>query len=863
MPEATFRVRERFREFFAAAKSPPLWSKSLVVYFVIWLVSFIISFYPTDFSLIFGTWVFYNVQILSWFKLVYELNKKIRFPTELLIAAFFLLFLFELPILTTTFDPTPFVTLAVNVFQGVLLAMLVLIFSLIVIQNNAGKIGALIWLVLIGLLVVNLLKSDISLFLLLAQILLFIFLLRRTAWLEQLTKQECWIYLFVLLALYTYFSDLNPFLRAGGRFYEGALIWHGLPELLFYSFRMYLLAVLIKIPIVLVYNFASLSGKLKISSFFQSTIPQFIQLCMLLIIFYFFIAGWQAEKVRRAMLNSIEQISSGKSTESIKILKIPGGDSDGTLRLKDYQPIDLSAKLPDEGVLLLQRDPSTQNSKEQPDFFLFFRSKEAETLYWYLVKLDSTFLQAVSNNTSILAGSVLLAYPYQPPLWESYLYELAIWKEDRKFRIFPFGLIARQNQQAITVPLTQQVSVSAEWLKKVNEQLASRHQFNIGRVVAPVIDANLERAGFYAFDILVIPDLSFFSTTMVSYLLFLGLIYFLANVVITRRMVKFGSEINRMIVQKFGQLRTGIREISTGNLDYKVKVEGKDEFVELAERFNQMGDKLKESIAKAREKERLEYELRIARQVQLELLPRALPEIPRFEIAATLKTANEVGGDFYDVVPLDNEKYLFTIGDVSGKGMSAAFYMAQCVSLIRYSQQFTHNPREIALRLNKYFGDPMIDRQIFVTATLGLLTVKTSTVEMVRAGHTPPIFIPGRVSSDIREVLCEGLGIGLERNGGLFEKNLATITLKLETGDTLVFYTDGLVEAARDALKTEPGKKDGIQFYSEERLRDKLNQWRGKKAAEYLQALTEDIEQFYSGSPPVDDYTLLLIQKTK
>jgi serine phosphatase RsbU (regulator of sigma subunit) len=583
---------------------------------------------------------------------------------------------------------------------------------------------------------------------------------------------------------------------------------------------------------------------------------------MLLIIFYFFIAGWQAEKVRRAMLNTIEQISSGKVAESIKILKIPSGDSGVTLRLKDYQPVDLSAKMPEEGVLLLARDPVTRNSKAEPaDFFLFFRSKEAETLYWYLVKLDSTFLQAVSNNTAILAGSVLLAYPYQPPIWESYLYELAIWKEDRRFRIFPFGLIARQNQQAITVPLTQRVPVSAEWIKKANEQLASRHQFNIGRVVAPVINAKIERAGFFAFDILVIPDLSFFSTTMVSYLFFLGLIYFLINIVITRRMVKFGSEINRMIVQKFGQLKTGIREISTGNLDYKVKVEGKDEFVELAERFNQMGDKLKESIAKARETERLEYELKMARQVQLELLPRTLPEIPRFEIAATLKTANEVGGDFYDVVALDKEKYLFTIGDVSGKGMSAAFYMAQCISLIRYTQQFTHDPREIALRLNKYFGGPMIDRQIFVTAVVGVLTVKTSTVEMVRAGHPPPILIPGRASSDLREVLCDGLGIGLERNGGLFEKNLATISLKLETGDTLVFYTDGLVEAARDAAKTESASKETAQFYSEERLRNLLQQLRGKSASDYLRALTEDIEQFYSGSPPVDDYTLLIIQK--
>jgi serine phosphatase RsbU (regulator of sigma subunit)/HAMP domain-containing protein len=412
------------------------------------------------------------------------------------------------------------------------------------------------------------------------------------------------------------------------------------------------------------------------------------------------------------------------------------------------------------------------------------------------------------------------------------------------------------------VPFKANKDSPADWVGETNFRIAGQNQFTVGRVIAPFIDANMEQPGFFAFDILLIPDVSFFKSSMLSYILLLAFVYFLVNLLVIRRMVKFGSEINQVIVQKFNQLKNGIREISTGNLDYKVRLEGEDEFVELADRFNQMGDKLKASIAEAREKERLQHELKIAREVQLSMLPLDLPEVPGYQIAATLKTANEVGGDFYDVLSLDKNRYLFTVGDVSGKGTSAAFYMAQCLSIIRSSQQFTKEPGDIVIRLNKYFAYPLIDRELFVTAVVGVLDLKKACLRFVRAGHTPPIFIPGNRQKSIHELESTGLGIGLERIGNIFEQQLETVDVSVRSGDMIIFYTDGVVEAARSNSSNDRGDDSEMQFYGHERFMNLLNELRGKNASDILQALKDDLESFYGEESPVDDYTLLIIQKT-
>ncbi len=188
--------------------------------------------------------------------------------------------------------------------------------------------------------------------------------------------------------------------------------------------------------------------------------------------------------------------------------------------------------------------------------------------------------------------------------------------------------------------------------------------------------------------------------------------------------------------------------------------------------------------------------------------------------------------------------------------------MAQCISLIRYSQQFTNDPREIVLRLNKYFSGPLVDRQIFVTAIVGVLDIRNHSIWFVRAGHNLPILVPHKESADITQLKSKGLGLGLERVGKVFEENVEVTSLELAANDLIVFYTDGLVEASRDAPGDASQPEREKEFYGEERLLNMLDDLRGRSASEIYQSLTDDIRSFYGSRSPVDDYTLLVIQKS-
>ncbi|MFQ5649225.1 MAG: PP2C family protein-serine/threonine phosphatase [bacterium] len=862
MSQGNFRIIGRILESLRRIQTKEIsWGRTLI-YSAIWFLSFAALAYPaggpnsTSFAI-------FIVHVIFWFRLVDELVQRLRPPNELLILLVFPVYLLESALLQAAYrsgmGAMPSFSLnsvALVVLQIITLAGLILPLSVFLVQNCQGKKGVLIGFVLVAWIGVGMVESESASFDLLLQMVLFVLLLRRTTWLEALTKAECWLYLVLGYFAFRWLSGLQPFSGISAAEVSRATLWFSGPKFLFFLFKMYLLAVLVKIPIVLVYNFASLSRKLKISSLFQSTFPQIIQLGMLLIIFYFFVVGLQAEKLRKAVFAATKRIN---STEDFASIRIGSRGWDSHFVVAGYVPLRVPEHLPELAIVALDRD---SRSRGERDYFIFLQPAEQDSVS--LIKIDSTLLTQIEKDLSILAGSELAAYPYSPHNWETYVYnfslgDLSFWGERGNLQIFPFAVHGSKRRQAVSISLGD-TSDAADWQVELDEEEVMPNPVATGRVIASVFGANETGPQFFAFEILSGLDLTFFTTTLLSFILFLTLVYFLVNLLITRRMVRFGSEINRSIVQKFSQLRDGIREISGGNLDYKVKIEGKDEFVELAERFNQMGDNLKASIAETREKERLQHELTIARQVQLDLLPRKLPEVPGFEIAAILKTANEVGGDFYDVLELDDKHYLFTIGDVSGKGTSAAFYMAQCISLIRYSPQFTDRPDKIACRLNKYFSDPMVDRQVFVTAIIGVLNVKESRLRFVRAGHPLPLFIPGDASGEIGEIETRGLGIGLEKNGRLFEMTLEQEDIALEPGDMLVFYTDGVEEAARAGSNPGTAVRE-IEFYTPERLKSKLSQLRGQTPAAILDALTEDIKHFYGGSAQVDDYTLLIIQK--
>ncbi|MFQ5822547.1 MAG: PP2C family protein-serine/threonine phosphatase [bacterium] len=877
MSENKFRVNLRFAQFGSSLKFKDIISLTFIGYSLGWLLSFylVASFVHLNFVILILLFHGY-----FWFKLVNEILQKIEPPAELLLILFLLIHFVDLAFLRIEFAASTFWNPVIQMpssFLGILqimvLALSILIFSLILVKNSQGKRGVIVWYVLLGFIGINLLRAEDDSYLLLFQFVLFILLLRKTSWLEELTKLECWTGFLLLFLLFQGVSLLDPFQGANTNQLAQQFIWYSAPFYMYLLFKIYLLALLVKIPVVLVYNHAQLSRKLRISSLFQSTFPQVIHLIMLLIIFYFFIAVWQAENVRQALINQIEQVKSGKATPSLTYFK-GAKTSIGSTIFYGYQPINLSNELPQQGILALERAPSGELADyKNIDYFFFFDAAEVADDSVYFFKINSNFLASVTENMSVLAGTQLLSYPYLLAQWETFIYNRKILMQDNEIRIFPFSLTPQKSANFISVGVEAGTKPRYAFEERrmrledaeINFGKLDENKFTVGRVLVPLWNANFEHVGDFAFDVLLVPSLSIFNSLLFRYIVFFIIVYLLVNLFVVRRAVKFGARINRRIVQKFNQLKDGIREISSGNLDYKVKLEGEDEFVELAERFNQMGEKLKQTIEEVREKERLEHELNIARQVQLSLLPSHLPQVQGYQVAATLKTATEVGGDFYDIIPLNNNKFLFTIGDVSGKSTSAAFYMAQCISLIRYSPQFTYEPREIILRLNEYFADPMVDRQMFVTAIVGMLDAAKSTIRLVRAGHTMPILIPGRKKEEIRELQPGGLGIGLARSGQMLEKVLKVEQVTIRSGDMVVLYTDGVVEAARSSAEIDSNNgedEETKQFYGEERLMNLLKGIRGKSATKIMQELTNDLESFYGGNAPVDDYTLLIIQKT-
>jgi serine phosphatase RsbU (regulator of sigma subunit) len=638
-----------------------------------------------------------------------------------------------------------------------------------------------------------------------------------------------------------------------------SLSWYFLPKILSHFLQLYLLAILFKIPFVLIYHHATLHRKLQIAGWLQSTIPQFIQLLILLLIFFFFMSAWQGENLKKNMIQLLGTPPTLQTKSGLTIQQLNEKSPTGEIQLPGLESIKLPENWPSSAVLELKK----ADNPEQKEFFVYFHSASENDSTFTLIKIDNLFLSALKKNFVNISANGLISYPFTLNSWDSVFYKIRIWggtERQQAFNVFPFGLIPHTFPGYQSIRLVDVKEGQSEELKQGNIKIINQNVFTAARIYTLLLDNNFQKIGYWSFETVIVLDLPFMKSTLMKQLLFWLLIYALINIFIIQRVIKFGNQINQIILQKFNLLTQGIRQISSGNLNHKISMEGEDEFVELAEHLNSMGSDLQKKISDLREMDRLEYELRMAREVQISLLPQTLPQIPGYQLSARMSTATEVGGDFYDALTLDNQKYLLVIGDVSGKGTSAAFYMAQCISLIRFSCQFSQDPREILIRLNRYFSDPMIDKQIFVTAVLGLLDPRKNQVTLLRPGHNQPILIPADANLPIQELKLSGIGIGLEREGKIFEKTLGEKVIQLKKADTLFFYSDGLVDAYSNGRPDSTGKAD---FYGDERLINLLQTLRGKQPSEIQERVTAELAAFYGNSPLIDDMTMLILQRTK
>lgn len=243
------------------------------------------------------------------------------------------------------------------------------------------------------------------------------------------------------------------------------------------------------------------------------------------------------------------------------------------------------------------------------------------------------------------------------------------------------------------------------------------------------------------------------------------------------------------------------------------------------------------------QRERLERELQMAREVQASLLPEELPQIEGFKLAASWHAAHEVAGDFYDVFPLAEGHWGLVIGDVSDKGAPAALYMTMVRSLIRATASFSNSPAETLLAVNKAVQE-YSSAEMFVTVFYCILNATDCSLVYASAGHDPPLLL--RSSREIERLIRTGPILGILEDIPMADKQI-----KLAPGDLLLTYTDGVP----DALNEEG------QEYGRRRL-DRAVSYASGGARACLEHLEADLKAFIGQQQQMDDITLLVVEAT-
>ncbi len=326
-----------------------------------------------------------------------------------------------------------------------------------------------------------------------------------------------------------------------------------------------------------------------------------------------------------------------------------------------------------------------------------------------------------------------------------------------------------------------------------------------------------------------------FNVIPLLFLAGVAVLFFLVEFVTLGMVVSMGRSITRALTA----LLRGTARLREGNLRYRIPIEGRDDLWEVADNFNQMAVELEKARELEIEKERLEGELNLARQIQARLLPGELPIVPRTELAGLSVPARQVGGDYYDILPLPDGRLGLIIADVSGKGVPAALLMSSFRAALLSQRLEVHGPAETMSRLNRFLHRS-VEPGRFVTAFLSVMNPETGEVVYTNAGHDPPCWI--RPTGHLTQLREGGLVLGLFGDSRYDE---AKVTL--EEGDLLALFTDGVTEA----------QNEFEEFWGEERLVEILRLHTQKSCRRLLQDILDEVRSFAGEQGQSDDITLL------
>src|SRR5262245_13743995 len=313
-----------------------------------------------------------------------------------------------------------------------------------------------------------------------------------------------------------------------------------------------------------------------------------------------------------------------------------------------------------------------------------------------------------------------------------------------------------------------------------------------------------------------------------------------------------GLTLARSITGSVHELFVGTERLRRGDFSHKIAIRSRDQLGELAGSFNSMSASIQDLLEQKAEKERLEEELRIARSIQMSLLPSGSHSMRGISLEGHCEPAREVGGDYYDFLPLDHERMGILIADVAGKGTSAALYMAELKGLILSLSQLHVSPRQLLIDANRIISKHL-DSRSFITMTYAVVDVAARTMTMARAGHCPLVYVPGphAGSRTPKALQPDGMVLGLQFDTGeIFSRTLEELTVPLGRGDLFLLYTDGISEA----MNVEG------DCFGDGRLADLASENADLTSGELRERILGEVKRFAGSAAQHDDMTMVLVK---